>query len=856
MWIEKITVALVTKYPKSVLLGLLVVSMSFFVIFLPQIEEKGDASLLGEDHIVNVRLKQLEKDYTGKEPSMYIRLVSSDKILTPSSLERLQKLTEAFETIQLLTPDDVEKLKAFANTISGEAQRQLNALIEDRLDENAWEAFEAISDQLKQQNEWTPEAQALFDRTIIRLAPVKEVRSLANMDNIQGDGDGGLDVSPFYEDVPQTQEELDRLEASLAKNEMIAGTFYSENSLGIVIMIDIPKVDPSLPLLYERTLQILDEDIPGPETYYIAGLPVLDAVLANGNEQMAKLMLFIMALFVVILWISLRWVWGVVIPLLDAVLSIVFTMSLLPLFNVGLDGMTSGIPIFLLSIGVADGIHMVAVYREFLLEGLSKEEAVKKTLHKMFIPVSLTSVTTAVGFIALGFTEIVPFQRFGFFVAIGSVVALIYSLFLIPALLLVLPKNKKIHKKGITFADRWLLGGLEKVTLFAINRPKQILLATLGICALCVYGISLLKVEHDFVKGFFKEDTPVVIAAEEFNKTTGSIDLNIKLILEGEDSFKDVENLQALDQFQAFLDQQPIVGKTFSLADLLKRFNYSMHEDDPAYDRLPNAVEIENGVEVSGKQLIAQYLLMYENQGGEQLSDIVDTNYQQTLITLQIKSSSANDSLKLLETIEQYQNNHLPEHFKIELIGSAYEAALSATVLTEGALSGLLVSVFLVTCLMSLIYRSVFKGVIGIIPLLFTILVNFGLMGLFQIELDMGSSVISALVIGIGVDYSIHYLSSFFREVRKNVPYQEAMTKNIKMVGKPIMTNALTVGLGFLVLLFSDIIPLINMGAIMFLTLSLTAISTLVLIPATFSFLKPAFLTKNQTASGNEALAA
>lgn len=855
MWLKKASVTLITSYPKLVLFSLLSVTFLFCFTMLPQIEEKGMGSLLGEDHIVNVKLKALREDYTGKpEASIYIRLVSDDSILKSESLDRLKKVTLALENMQILTDEDIAQLGEFASSVSDQPKQRIRQLISNGLDHTSWEELQEIQQLLQKHGEWTEKSARLFSTIIQRLNPVSEVRSIANVDNIRSDGHGGLDVSPFYDDVPQTKRELEQLESEVSANDLVADTLYNKHYFGISVYSDIPRKDNiSLSLLYEEVKRILEQEVPGDESVYMVGSPIVEHYLLNGSQTMGKLMLLLIAFVVFVLWIFLRWIWGMFLPILDSILTIMFTMALLPVFGVGLDSITSGIPIFLLSTGVADGIHMIAVYREFLVEGLERKDAVKATINKMFIPVTLTSFTTAIGFCALGFSDMVQFKHLGLFVAAGAIVALIYSIYLIPALLMVLPVKNNNRASRATRFDALVTQSLRNITYYAITKPKNVLVATLVVTVVCVYGLLNLNVENDSLRSFFEEDTELVRSSDEISKTTGDSDLYVKLMLTGNETFKRAENLQYLEGLQKFIEQKSVVGNTFSLVDLIKRINYVMHEFDPAYERLPESQEQElardnrpaNAADsddaapltVSGDELISQYIFLYENQGGDQLSDIIDTQYQDAVISVLLKSTLSSDALDLLTDIENYRVEHLPARFKIDFVGGTYENAVTYTSMIGSALMGLTMSVIFVTVIMCLIYRSILKGAVGMIPLVFTVVVHFGLMGLFGVNVDWGTSMVAALIIGIGVDYSIHYLSALFRELDPAVSYGDAMLGNVNKVGKPILANALTVGPAFLVLVLGDVVPLAKLGITMSITLLMSAVASLIILPALISWL-------------------
>ena len=309
---------------------------------------------------------------------------------------------------------------------------------------------------------------------------------------------------------------------------------------------------------------------------------------------------------------------------------------------------------------------------------------------------------------------------------------------------------------------------------------------------------------------------------------------------------KEPQNLQAIDLLQTHFEQHPLVGKTFSLVSLLKRMNYVMHENDPTFNRIPNDVEtvMDEGksVEVSGKELISQYLLLYENSGGDTLPDVINAGYTQANVQINLRTNSSYEVGAFIDEVLEYQKKHFPPHLKIKVAGPSTVLVAASREIISGQMRSFVISIVLILGLLSLIFSSPLKGVIGVIPLVLAIGLNFGIMGIFDIPLDIGTSIISSIAIGVGVDYSIHYLTRLLGELKKGMPYQDAMLATIRHIGKAIVSNAATVGIGFLALLFSEMLPITIIGWMVSLTMLTTCVGTLVVIPATLNVFRPKFL--------------
>ena len=235
---------------------------------------------------------------------------------------------------------------------------------------------------------------------------------------------------------------------------------------------------------------------------------------------------------------------------------------------------------------------------------------------------------------------------------------------------------------------------------------------------------------------------------------------------------------------------------------------------------------------ISGRDLIAQYLVLYENSGGDVLSDVVDSEYLNLNLAVTISSNSTTEEEKLLQSIEDYAVRQFPQGFSMTSSGMVpINVATSNEVVTSQirSLSGSILAVFL---MLALIFRSVTRGLMGMIPLVFTVLFNFGVMGFFDVHLDIGTALVSSIVIGIGVDYSIHYLSRMFHELGDGTELHDAISNTVRRSGKAITSNAVTLGFGFLALSVSEFLPLVTLSWMILLTLNISALATMILIPA------------------------
>ena len=861
----KIIEGWVVRYPKRILFLTLFLGASVVpsLLFL-----KNDPSphLLPFSHPARQALQQLREDFTGTNSGVFIMLEAKDTIFKTNTLERIQRLTEAIQNMQLLSTEDLEALNVIAEQMSGKEGLRLQKLLPKEvkdLNDMFWMEFDEMRETLENEGRWFPEWNSLLRNIEVRSAPVVEVTSISNTDDIYG-SEEGLTIEKIFEVIPGTLGEMKSLRRRVLENDLFRNSFFSEDGRRTGIFVELAMDEDDSENLYSTyiALKRIFEENPGIDKHYIAGFPIVAATLRKVIDQdTQRFFPFVALLAVFFLWLTFRRPSGIAVPMLVVGFSILFTLAIMVVFEVPLNTITSALPVFLISIGVADGIHMFSEYRENRIEGLPREKAVCLMLDKLALPVTMTSITTAVGFLSLTVSDIVPIFTFGIFVAVGTLLAMLLSLIFIPALLMVLPEKVSVSQEGfgkdknlssgvhqVNFMDRLIQKSLEVMTSWVLLNARPVLLAALAICSISIYGLSQVKVESS-LESYFQADAPLVIANRAMEKMSGSRTINIVITKTGEkEPWKNPDNLKVVEEFQEFLANEPRVKRTLSLVDLIKRISYAFNENRKEFNRLPNGFEFlesevifeENGQtekrtvkrEISGRDLIAQYLVLYENSGGDVLSDVVDSEYLNLNLAVTISSNSTTEEEKLLQSIEDYAVRQFPQGFSMTSSGMVpINVATSNEVVTSQirSLSGSILAVFL---MLALIFRSVTRGLMGMIPLVFTVLFNFGVMGFFDVHLDIGTALVSSIVIGIGVDYSIHYLSRMFHELGDGTELHDAISNTVRRSGKAITSNAVTVGFGFLALSVSEFLPLVTLSWMILLTLNISALATMILIPA------------------------
>lgn len=641
-----------------------------------------------------------------------------------------------------------------------------------------------------------------------------DVTSLYTADNITGTEEG-LDVQSFYRKVPKSAKALENLRDSVRNNEMIFGRLVSVDEKVALIIARIED-DVFSQNFYHRILN-LAKSYQGPEKLYVAGRPIVEGTMAYlGPRDMKKMVPVVIFVIVLVLLLVMRSIKSTVFTLLVVLFSTVWTFGLMAALNIPIYAVSTMIPVMLIAIGVADGIHLYSHLKLFIRENpdSTKRDAVMDMLHQMWKPVVMTSVTTAVGFISLLTSQVYPIKYFGLFTAFGVIMAMVFSLVLIPAgiMLFGLPGWKREKEDDSGSDDHFFYLFAEKTVKY---RYLTLVIAAIVI-VVSVFGIRKVWINSSFLDKF-EEDSDIVQTDRFINKHFGGTNV-LNIILEGKQNniFKNPELLRTIDEMQSEVETVKVVGNSFSLADYLKRMNKVMHADREKYNSIPDSQE-----------LIAQYLLLYEMSGEpENLWQVVDYKYRKANLTVQLKSDSSKALQKAIGIIEKYKSRLNKKDVEINYAGSGYKGLVFTELILQGQIWSLLASVVIIIVLLTAMFKKLSIGLIGSVPIVITALISFGIMGGLNIPLNTTTALVSSIAVGIGIDYAVHFIERYriyaFETEDKNSTIRLTMHHS----GRAIVSNAAVVIAGFLVLLFSVFPPNRVLGALVSLNMFTSFLGT------------------------------
>jgi len=777
-----------------------------------------------------------------------------------------------------------------------------------------------------------------YIRQVEEIRVVKEVVSLVNADYITS-VDGTIVVESLVDkDFSGTPEEIAELKRRLLSWDMYERALISDDfsATQILVPLSIKSEEAGLPEVSESYLQIRDlahRTFADLATVYVTGIPVISATI---NEEMNADLKFLVPLVIivvlVVLFFSFRGFTPVVLPLLTVLIAVVWSVGAMPIFGIKLSVISTVLPVILVAVGSAYGIHVVTHYlHDRGGAEMSREEhrrVVLDTVRKIRKPVFLAALTTFVSFFSFCFTSVVPIREFGYFSSFGVFAAFIVAITLIPALLIIRgPKKIKSREDSSAALDAALADSLVSVC----KKRKSVLVIAACVVIVSLYGLTRIISDNALIE-YFKPDTDI-FRSDLFIRRNfgGSKIVSVVLQAQSPEVLLRPDSLAALDGLGAYLGRIPNAGKIMGFTDLVKRINQVLNADaDPAglekiadeappsfddfgfgfgfggfeesaqsavfdddpgaarpdtdnkvitqgdllalFDRAANVSramsagdfirELKRQVNYQGaayyeipvdparygketaqdlQRLVSNYLVLLSGS----ISDYANDPLEPTAIksTVQMRTLGMYDSWEIIRAIDQYLKARVPSDVTVTIGGTTLVEGSLNDLVVQSQLISVLISIFCVFVIVAVSNRSFMAGCMGIAPLSISVLINFAVMGFAGIKLNLGTSMVASVSVGVGIDYTIHYLEAFKREFGVRNSAGDFLRRTFISSGKAIIINAVSVGAGFAVLLFSRFNMLEDLGLLIAITMFSSALVSLTVLPALLIVLKPKFVT-------------
>jgi len=670
------------------------------------------------------------------------------------------------------------------------------------------------------------------------------------VDNIEQGGLGTVRFDWLMEGVPETQAEALEVRTRAQNQPLLNGSLISDDGKGVALYFPLTNKGVS-----HQVVQLLEERIAtygGNENYHISGLPIAqDRFAVEMFIQMAISSPLAMMLIFALLWYFFRNLTLITAPMIVAMVSTILTMGLLVIFGNSVHIMSSMIPIFIMPVAVLDAIHILSDFYDRYPIYKDRKETIKHVMEELSKPMLFTSLTTVVGFASLNLTPLPPIQLFGTFVAIGVLSAWFLTITLVPAYIILMPESKfegfgMKREPGEAADPKSALARVLKVFGAGAYRHAALTLILLvGVASVAGYGITKIIPNDNPVK-WFAEEHQLRQSDKVLNEMfAGSYMAYLALSAPeaDEQAFKKPEVLRYVSGLQAYMAETGLVGKSNSVVEIIKTVHRELFVGDEKQYRVPDSAAA-----------VAQTLITFQNSHRPQdLWHYITPDYQHANIWLQLKTGDNQDMSKLESLVAQYMaDNPPPVALQNEWFGLTYVNVTWQDQMVVGMAKALVSSFVVVAIMMMFLYRSVLWGLLAMVPLSFSVAVLYGTVGLLGIDYDAPIAILSALSLGLAIDYAIHFLSRARKLQLAHGSWKETVATVFGEPARAITRNVVVLGVGFMPLLIAPLMPYQTVGVFISGILLFAGFATLAILPALMRLFERWLFPKVTMPSGQE----
>ncbi|AWG42642.1 hypothetical protein CR532_01305 [Candidatus Borreliella tachyglossi] len=645
---------------------------------------------------------------------------------------------------------------------------------------------------------------------------------------------------PQFKKDTYTDEDVVEIRKKVNSTSFVRNLFLN-NDETLIYFIIVPtesdKVDFSRSLKSE--LEEMEAVIKNYETddlkLYLTGDLVVREKILNYMVDDFKFLGPLATLVVILsLYVIVGNVLGAIIPVLIATFALIWTFGIKGFVKSPITVPETTMIVLLISIGCADAVHIINGILKRIKKEPFSEKTVIATIKTLRVPILLTSLTTAFGFLSLMASSIHAYRAMGIFMAVGVIIAMVMSLLVLPGILVQIPfkhiRSKENKKFKHCLLDRCALIN-QTITEWMLNHKYISSIITLIILSISIVGLLNIEINFD-EKDYFQEHTSVKQTLNLMQREIGGMSI-VKIEIKGKpDEFKNAKIMQNLDLITDKIDIYTDKTQAISINGIIRFMNFKFKKENPKEYRLPENQSILNKLIllISRSNSIKKMTTMYVNDDWSQISIIVRID----------KNSSAE-----IKNFADYANNLLKEHmpgYEYHFSGAYDKILISKTMVVE-QITNIITTLSAITILLILFFKSIRTGIIIAIPVAWSVFLNFAVMRLFGITLNPATATIASVSMGVGVDYSIHFFNAFILNYQKIKDYKKALLKSIPIVFNGILANSISVGIGFLTLLFSTYKIIATLGAIIAFTMITTSLASLTLLPLLIYLFKPTVKT-------------
>lgn len=665
---------------------------------------------------------------------------------------------------------------------------------------------------------YAPATLAKIDHLSEQLAAIPGVHEVLSLTTMKGAemGELGLRIGRLMRTVPATPAEAAAFRAKVEANPIYIGNVVSRDgrAAGISVLFEAIEDEHTLRAIEDR-IRALVAELKGPEQFAITGIPTIKvngARMMEGDTQ--TFMPLALLLVVVILYITFRTMRGVLIPLSAVVIGVVWTSGVMVLCGSAITMGTLVLNPLLMVVGVASGIHLISQYYLELKPGRTPAAVVAATMHHVRVPVAIAALTTLIGFATLIFTPIPAIREFGVYSVLGILFILIASFTVIPAALALMPLPAPGRLKSPEGGH--VVRGLQALGTFAVRRRRLVLVCGVLVLLVSVWGITKVRVATDYLSFFSPASTIRQDNALISSRLAGTQPIYIAIDGDRAGAITRLPVLAATRALQEFVNQQPGVDKTVSLVDYLDLVRGVLQPDAKPGDATSQS-EIDQ-------------ILLFVNPAD--LRAVATPDFSRGNMIARTTLSGSTEVGAFVAAVQAFAAEHFPPGIHVRPTGTVVLLNQSADTLVWGQVTGIWQELFALWLLLAFLFLSLRVGLLALIPNVIPTVILFGIMGWTGITLNVSTSMIAAIAIGIAIDDTIHLLSSFNAELRRSGSQEQAVLYAIRSAGQAAVFISVALAAGFFIVCLSNFQPVQHFGLLSGVTMGVALVTELFFTPA------------------------
>ncbi len=687
---------------------------------------------------------------------------------------------------------------------------------------------------------FTPQTLSLIQKITVDAWQVpysSRVDSIANYQHTEAFDDDLLVEDLLYSEYELTPERISKVKSIALSEPVLKSALVSEKGDVTVvnITVQLPEMDKTAEV--EEVVSSINAMIDRYQraypdvTFHKAGIIAMNhAFMTAAQDDSSTLVPTMLVVILVFLTIMLRSILSVIATLIVIIGSVMATMGISGWAGMFLSTATVNVPTLIMTLAVADCVHVIATMRQSMKNGFTKAQSIERSIALNFVPILITSVTTAIGFLMMNMSDSPVLRDFGNLSALGVMVACFLSVTLLPALLKLLP----IHVKMETSQDQKHV--MDRLGDFVVSQRRALLPLSVVVIVVCASLIPLNKVNDESVEYFGQRNEFRQAADFMEERISGMTNISIAIKTNESQGIAAPDFLNTIGEFSSWLRDQPETDHVATLADVYKRLNKNMHGDDEAYYLLPQE-----------RELAAQYLLLYEMSlpYGLDLNNQINVDKSSIKMVLTVANLGSVELVDLENRIYQWFAEHAPQYQVVASSPSLMFAHIGETNMAS-MLSTLPITLVLISALLIFALRSVRLGLISLMPNIAPAVIGFGLWALISGEINLGLSVVVTLTLGIVVDDAVHFLSKYQRARREGQTAEQAVRYAFHTVGRALWITTVVLVAGFSVLAMSSFRLNADMGQLSAIVIFIALVVDFLFLPTLLMlFDKKAYLQES-----------